>query len=323
MIKLTILSDEAHEIAEALQQKIADSDALRGTNRESLLTIDQVTCDPDQVDTDNVTVLLSDPDLTAVIINKCSALKWCQSTWAGNAPLLNAGRTDYMLTGLKGIFGKLMREYVFAYLLQHARNLNAFEKNQRAATPKWEASPRVPLNGQTLGVVGLGNIGQALIPVADAFGMKVVGLTRSGNDVKGAERVYTPSEIEAFSGACDHIVNLMPDTPTTQNLLSYEFFNALKPHSIFINAGRGSAVDDEALISALDKGTFAHAVLDVFRHEPLPPTHRFWQHPNITITAHTAAESQPSDVASVFLENAERYLARLPLKYQFDFAKGY
>lgn len=323
MIKLTILSDEAHEIAEALQQKIADSDALRGTNRESLLTIDQVTCHPDQVDTDNVTVLLSDPDLTAVIINKCSALKWCQSTWAGNAPLLNAGRTDYMLTGLKGIFGKLMREYVFAYLLQHARNLNAFEKNQRAATPKWEASPRVPLNGQTLGVVGLGNIGQALIPVANAFGMKVVGLTRSGNDVKGAERVYTPSEIKAFSGACDHIVNLMPDTPTTQNLLSYEFFNALKPYSIFINAGRGSAVDDEALISALDKGTLAHAVLDVFRHEPLPPTHRFWHHPNITITAHTAAESQPSDVASVFFENAERYLARLPLKYQFDFAKGY
>ena len=77
---------------------------------------------PEDLTAENVTVMLADPDLAACIIDKCSALTWCQSTWAGNAPLLNADKEDYVLTGLKGIFGKLMREYVFAYLLQHARN---------------------------------------------------------------------------------------------------------------------------------------------------------------------------------------------------------
>lgn len=323
MIKLTILSDEADEIAKVLRDKLANNQTFRRRDGQPLIELECVTHRPDAIDAENVTVLLADPDLTASIIDKCSTLVWCQSTWAGNAPLLNATKTDYNLTGLKGIFGKLMREYVFAYLLQHARNTKAFEQNQRAGVPKWEASQRIPLHGQTLGVAGLGSIGQALIPVAHALGMKVVGLTRSGDNIKGVEKVYTPDTITAFANACDHVVNLMPDTPSTHNLLSNDFFSALKSHSVFINAGRGSAVDDEALLNALNSGAFAHAVLDVFREEPLDTTHPFWHHPNITITAHTAAESQPSDVADVFLDNAKRYLEGQPLKYQFDFSRGY
>lgn len=323
MIELTILSDEANEIAEALQQKIASNHIFTDSDGVPIVKITQATNHPETVDTENVKVMLADPDLASTIISDCSALTWCQSTWAGNAPLLNSQKTDYVLTGLKGIFGKLMREYVFAYLLSHARSIKAFEQNQRAAMPKWEASKRIPLHGQTLGIVGLGSIGQALIPVAHAFGMNVVGMTRSGKEVAGAAAVFTPDNIKAFSGACDHVVNLMPDTPSTHNLLSHEFFNALKPHSIFINAGRGSAVDDNALLHALNNGMFAHAVLDVFRQEPLDPEHPYWHHPNISVTAHTAAESQPSDVADVFLENALHYINDEPLNYQFDFTKGY
>ena len=322
-IELTILSNEANEIAKALRQKIDVSNDFVDDDGNPLLTLKHITQCPEDLTAENITVLLADPDLAACIIDKCSALTWCQSTWAGNAPLLNADKEDYVLTGLKGIFGKLMREYVFAYLLGHARNVKAFEQNQRAAQPIWEASKRMPLNGQTLGIAGLGSIGQALIPVAHALGMSVVGLTRSGQAVKGADAVYTPDTIEAFARACDHVVNLMPDTPSTQNMLSHEFFSALKPHSVFINAGRGSAVDDDALLQALDNGALAHAVLDVFRNEPLDPAHSFWQHPRISVTAHTAAESQPSDVADVFLENALRYINGEPLNYQFDFDKGY
>ncbi len=322
-IELTILSDEANDIAEALRQKITVSDDFVGADGRPLLTLKNITQCPEDVNSETVTVMLADPDLASRIIDKCSALTWCQSTWAGNAPLLTSNKKDYTLTGVKGIFGKLMREYVFAYLLGHARNVKAFEQNQRAAQPKWEASKRMPLNGQTLGIVGLGSIGQALIPVAHAFGMNVVGLTRSGKQIEGAAAVYTPENIEAFAKACDHVVNLMPDTPSTQNILSHDFFGALKPHSVFINAGRGSAVNDEALLQALDKGTLAHAVLDVFRNEPLDSAHPFWQHPRISVTAHTAAESQPSDVADVFLENALRYINGESLNYQFDFAKGY
>ena len=322
-IELTILSDESNDIAEAIRQRIADNNDFIGADGHPLLTLKQIAQCPEDVNSEAVTVLLADPDLASRIFDTCSALTWCQSTWAGNAPLLNADKKNYILTGLKGIFGNLMREYVFAYLLGHARNVKAFEQNQRAAPPIWEASKRMPLNGQTLGIAGLGSIGQALIPVAHALGMSVVGLTRSGQAVEGADAVYTPDTIEAFARACDHVVNLMPDTPSTQNMLSHEFFSALKPHSVFINAGRSSAVDDDALLQALDNGALAHAVLDVFRNEPLDPAHPFWQHPRISVTAHTAAESQPSDVADVFLENALRYINGESLNYQFDFTKGY
>ena len=322
-INLTILSNEASDIAEALQKQLKDNDAFCDTDGNAFINVAQVTSNPNDIAVNDVTVLLADPDLAASIIDDCSSLIWCQSTWAGNAPLLRLSKTDYVLTGLKGVFGKLMREYVFAYLLYHARNISSFEDNQRMNPPKWEALPRRPLNGQTLGIIGIGSIGQALIPVAHALGMKVVGVNRSGNTIEGVEKVYKTSELTQFATHADHIVNLMPDTAETENLISYNVFTVLKPHSVFINAGRGNAVDETALVTCLDSGKLAHAVLDVFKQEPLAPSHPFWSHPKISISAHTAAESQPVDIADVFLHNAERFITNQPLHYQFDFQKGY
>ena len=92
---------------------------------------------------------------------------------------------------------------------------------------------------------------------------------------------------------------------------------------MFINAGRGSAIIEDALLNALDNGTLQAAVLDVFTQEPLPEEHPFWTHPKVVVTAHTAAVSSPEDVASVFVANAKRYIANEALHYQFDFNKGY
>ncbi|BCO20246.1 2-hydroxyacid dehydrogenase [Alteromonas sp. KC3] len=325
-LSVTILSDEAHDIATAISTQLSESNATSHSlamGKNTKIHIEKIATSPKEIEPEAVNILLADPDLAAEIIEQCHNIKWCQSTWAGNAPLLRASKTDYTLTGLKGIFGKLMREYVFAYLLEHARNTSMFRQNQQAQPPKWEASPRIPLHGQTLGILGLGSIGKALIPVAHAFEMRVVGLSRSGAAVDGVHAMYTQESAVEFAGQADHLVNLMPDTPQTQNFISDDILKALKSHSVFINAGRGNAVDDEALIKCLNAGYLKHAVLDVFKQEPLPKDHAFWIHPKITITAHTAAESQPSDVASVFLENAFRYLASEPLLYQFDFDKGY
>lgn len=328
-ISVTILSDEANDIATAISSQLDDggsmlcySDTFNKQTRAHI-HIQTVTTSADEIDPDSVTILLADPDLAARIIEQCHNLSWCQSTWAGNAPLLRAPKRDYTLTGVKGIFSELMREYVFAYLLQHARNIKAFSDNQQSTPPIWAAAPRQPLHGQTLGILGLGSIGKSLIPVAKVFGMNVVGLSRSGVDIEGVDAMYTPASLSQFAHHADHVVNLMPDTPETHNFVSYDFFKALKPHSIFINAGRGNAIDELALIECLDNNCLAHAVLDVFKQEPLPQSHVFWSHPKITITAHTAAESQPSDVASVFLANAKRYVCCEPLHYQFDFDKGY
>lgn len=313
-LNVSILSKDASALAEEIANAWPQPHALN---------ICQAVTTSEQINPDEVEVLFADPNLAAKVIDQCTGLKWCQSTWAGNAPLLNLDKSDYILTGVKGVFGKLMREYVFAYLLQYARNIPAFAHNQNHQPPIWEESPRAPLTGKTLGILGAGSIAQALIPVAKSFEMKVIGLSRSGQAVDGFDSVYAATDLLKFAQKADHVVNLMPDTPATTGVLNQAFFNALKPHSVFINAGRGSAIIEGALLNALDNGTLQAAVLDVFNQEPLPEKHPFWTHPKVVVTAHTAAVSSPEDVASVFVANAKRYIANEALLYQFDFNKGY
>lgn len=313
-LQVSILSKDA----QALADHLSSMDDIH-----HLIDIVHVTDKPQNIPPSEVKILLAAPNLAAEMIGQCDNLVWCQSSWAGNRPLLNHHKQDYLLTGIKDIFGPLMREYVFAYLLHHARSVDAFAANQASTPPIWEATARAPLQGKTLGIIGLGNIGRALIPAAKAFGMKVVGVTNTGAPIEGVERIYTKSSLLDFARHADHIVNLMPDTPDTQNLLSTLFFSALKPNTVFINAGRGEAIDDEALLQSLEKGKPVLAVLDVFREEPLPLDHPFWSHPNIIITAHTAAESSPQDVANIFAENITRFAQKQPLLHTFDFKKGY
>ena len=313
-LNVSILSKDASALAEEIANAWPQPHALN---------ICQAVTTSEQINPDKVEVLLADPNLAAKVIDQCTGLKWCQSTWAGNAPLLNLDKSDYILTGVKGVFGKLMREYVFAYLLQYARNIPAFAHNQNHQPPIWEESPRAPLTGKTLGILGAGSIAQALIPVAKSFEMKVIGLSRSGQAVDGFDDVYAATDLLKFAQEADHVVNLMPDTPATTGVLNQAFFGALKLHSMFINAGRGSAIIEDALLNALDNGTLQAAVLDVFTQEPLPEKHPLWTHPKVVVTAHTAAVSSPEDVASVFVANAKRYIANEALHYQFDFNKGY
>lgn len=313
-LNVSILSKDASALAEEIANAWPEPHALN---------ICQDVTTSEQINPDEVEVLLADPNLAAKVIDQCTGLKWCQSTWAGNAPLINLDKSDYILTGVKGVFGNLMREYVFAYLLQYARNIPAFAHNQNHQPPIWEESPRAPLTGKTLGILGAGSIAKALIPVAKSFEMKVIGLSRSGQAVGGFDDVYSATDLLKFAQEADHVVNLMPDTPATTGVLNQAFFGALKPHSVFINAGRGSAVINDALLNALNNGTLQAAVLDVFTQEPLPKEHPFWTHPKVVVTAHTAAVSSPEDVAGVFITNAIRYMANEPLYYQFNFNKGY
>ncbi|CAD5261468.1 D-2-hydroxyacid dehydrogenase [Alteromonas sp. 38] len=313
-LNVSILSKDASALAEEIANAWPEPHALN---------ICQAVTTSEQINPDEVEVLLADPNLAAKVIDQCTGLKWCQSTWAGNAPLINLDKSDYILTGVKGVFGNLMREYVFAYLLQYARNIPAFAHNQNHQPPIWEESPRAPLTGKTLGILGAGSIAKALIPVAKSFEMKVIGLSRSGQAVGGFDDVYSATDLLKFAQEADHVVNLMPDTPATTGVLNQAFFGALKPHSVFINAGRGSAVINDALLNALNNGTLQAAVLDVFTQEPLPKEHPFWTHPKVVVTAHTAAVSSPEDVAGVFITNAIRYMANEPLYYQFNFNKGY
>jgi len=273
------------------------------------------------IDYAQVDILLADPDLAASIIEQCTSLKWLQSTWAGNAPLLRLSKCDYHLCGIKDVFGMSMREYVFAYLLHFSRNVQGFANCQK--TCQWQAPAFTQLHAKTLGIMGVGSIGKIVAKTAKCFDMQVHGLTYSSRDCPDVDRYFAIGDEQAFAAKLDYLVCLLPDTSNTQGIINQSFLAALPAHCVLINAGRGPAIDELALRLALNNNKLRAAVLDVFTQEPLPSEHPFWQTANLHITQHTAAISKPEDIHQIFLDNYHRDHQDLPLKYQMDFAKGY
>jgi phosphoglycerate dehydrogenase-like enzyme len=126
-----------------------------------------------------------------------------------------------------------------------------------------------------------------------------------------------------FVKGLDYLVGILPNTNETRKIVDDKVLSALSSHAVFINVGRGSAVDENALLEALRNNKIAGAVLDVFEQEPLPKEHPFWETPNLTMTFHTSAPSLPEDIAKVFIENYRLYIEGKPLKYVVDFVRGY
>ncbi len=316
MHQLTILSRDAAKLAAQLE-------ALNLPD----LALHQVVSDPQQVDTHGMQLLLAEPDLALSLLARSGDLRWLQSTWAGNAPLIRASKRDYQLTAAKGIFDARIREYVAAYLLHFSRNIDGFHPGDsgtnNTATSDWQSVPVGQLAGSTLGVLGAGSMARALIPMAKAFDMRVLGLNRRGATDTDYDQLFSADQWPAFARECDYVVSLLPDTPATRGFIHQAFLNALPDHAVLINAGRGNSIVESDLLSALDQQRLKAAVLDVFDTEPLPESHPYWRHPRIWVTHHTAAISEPKAVAQVFAQNYKRWHAGEPLQYQVNFEQGY
>jgi phosphoglycerate dehydrogenase-like enzyme len=128
--------------------------------------------------------------------------------------------------------------------------------------------------------------------------------------------------LSAFASGLDYLVSVLPNTVDTRKVVNADLLNALPSHALFINVGRGQAVDESALVDALTKNKIAGAVLDVFEQEPLSKEHPFWTTPNLLMTFHTSAPSFPEDITQIFVENYLLYIEGETLKYQVDFEKG-
>lgn len=256
------------------------------------------------------------------VLGRMPELHWLQATWAGVEPLLDpALRRDYVLTNARGVFGGLMSEYVFGYLLALERRI--LEKQAAQAAGRWDATPPGTLRGKQIGLLGVGSIGAALASTAKHFGMLVKGYTRDSESCPDVDEYFHGDDRRAFASELDYLVSVMPNTAGTRRLVDAALLAALPARAIFVNPGRGSVVDEAALADALSAGRLAAAVLDVFEHEPLPPDHVFWRTPNVLITSHTAALSAPKDIAPVFVENYRRWIAGEPLRHRVDFERGY
>jgi phosphoglycerate dehydrogenase-like enzyme len=266
-------------------------------------------------------VILGQPDLVAEVLGEMPGVRWVQSNWAGVTPLLDLGRSDYVLTGVKDTFGPQMAEYALGYLL--ANELKIFERLGRQANRNWWEEPSGSLQGKTLGIMGTGSIGSYIARMAQPFGMRITGFSRGGAAVEGFERVYAGNQLDDFLAEPDYLVCVMPDTPGTRHLLDSNAFRAMKNGCYLVNVGRGVLIDEAALAQALIEGELAGAVLDVFQTEPLPRESPLWNAPGLIVTGHVAAKSWPEDIARIFSENFRRYVEGKPLKYQIDFKRGY
>jgi len=269
----------------------------------------------------NETVLVGNPGMIAEVIDRLPSIDWVQSTWAGVTPLTKSRRRDYVLTGLKDVFGPQMAEYTLGYLLAH--ELKIAKRREAQAAREWLTEYSGTLAGKRLGVMGTGSIGAAIARTAGAFELHVTGLSRSGRAHDAFDEVFATPELRDFLAPLDYLVSTLPNTEPTTNLLNAESLAALPKGAYLVNVGRSNVIDDAALISALENGQLAGAVLDVFDEEPLPEDSALWQAPNLSITAHVAAISHPQLIAPIFVDNYARYVAGKPLKYAVDLSLGY
>ncbi|MEJ2383311.1 MAG: D-2-hydroxyacid dehydrogenase [Xanthomonadales bacterium] len=266
-------------------------------------------------------IVLGEPDLVAAVLDRLPELRWVQSTWAGVTPLIEHPRRDYRLTGVKGVFGPQMAEYVLGYLLAH--RLRLLERLGRQAQRDWWPQPSSTLAGRTLGILGTGSIGAAIARRARVFGLAVIGLSHRGRPQAAFDRVWPVAELADFLPRADFVASVLPDTPATRGLLDAAAIATLRRGAYFVNVGRGSVVDEAALASALNEGHLGGAALDVFREEPLPRSSPLWHAENTLVTAHVAARSWPRDIAALFIENYRRYAEGEALRHVVDFERGY
>jgi glyoxylate/hydroxypyruvate reductase A len=186
-----------------------------------------------------------------------------------------------------------MAEYVCHAVIRHFREFGGYERD--VAAGKWSFRKPHSRADFPIGVLGLGVLGERVARALRVFEFPVHGWSRSAKTVEGVVCYSGPEQLNSFLGQCRVLVNLLPLTPETRDILNRDTLSRLQPGGYLINVARGAHLVDDDLIALLDSGHLAGATLDVFRTEPLPADHPFWQHPKIQVTPHTSARTLRSE----------------------------
>jgi D-2-hydroxyacid dehydrogenase (NADP+) len=271
--------------------------------------------------------------LRAQQLKDARKLKWIHSTAAGVAQLMYPELRDsgIMVTNPSGIFSVPMAEHTMGLLLALSRNfpdsVRGQDRSAWAQQELWDKPQHLTeLNGQVLLIVGFGSIGREVARRARAFDMRVWGVTRSGEgDRTLAEKIVAAKDLHAVLPAADYVVIAAPETSETKHLIGEAELARMKPGARLINVGRGSLLDETALIRALESGKLGGAALDVTQTEPLLPESPLWKALNLFITPHTSAVSDRlwHRETALLIELLELWFAGEELFNQVNFAKGY
>ncbi|MEU6139563.1 D-2-hydroxyacid dehydrogenase [Streptomyces sp. NPDC047081] len=256
-----------------------------------------------------------DPAALARAVRANPRLRWVHTMAAGGGGQVRAaGLTDEELrrvafTTSAGVHGRPLAEFAAFGVLAGAKNLPRLHRQQRDRqwSGRWTMGQ---VSRQTVLVLGLGGIGAAVAASLHALGATVVGTSRRNVEVPGVSTVIHPDRITEVAPTVDAVVNTLPGTDATEHLLGKRFFDALRPGATLVNVGRGTVVDEGALVHALDSGRVGFAALDVFETEPLPADSPLWTHDRVLVSPHTAALDAAEDrrIAELFAANATRLL---------------
>ena len=252
-------------------------------------------------------------------------LRWVQALTAGGEswialPDLPAALT---LTCARGTHKESMPENILGALFHIAKPYAAIALDQKEH--RWTRRMAQPLNGKTLGILGLGAVGREVARLAHALGMRVIGTSRRATPLPGLAEVLPPERTPEVLAQSDFVLLLLPATPETENFINAERLAMMKPSAWLLNFGRGHLIKDADLIAAAGSKKIAGAILDVFRQEPLPPEHPFWGADGIMVLPHIGGGHPTRDrtVARLFVENLGRFLDGRPLTEVVDRAAGY
>ncbi|MGP5036307.1 D-2-hydroxyacid dehydrogenase [Brachybacterium alimentarium] len=283
---------------------------------------------------DSADVLFSLPDVDPSALRRTadanSRLRWVQAMAAGGGSQVKAAGLDaaalkrITVTTTAGVHGRPLAEFALFGVLAGAKTLPQLTAQQREHewSDRWEMRH---LDEMTVLVVGLGGIGAACAALFSAAGAHVLGTTRSGTPVEGVDELIPADELALAAARADAIVVTLPGTAATDGLVGADVLAAAKPGVIVVNVGRGTVIDEPALVDALTSGQVGFAALDVFATEPLPTTSPLWDHPRVLVSPHTAALSSREEerIVRLFVDNLGRFLDGGELRNVVDTVEFY
>jgi phosphoglycerate dehydrogenase-like enzyme len=252
-------------------------------------------------------------------------LRWAQAMTAGVEHWLAMPDLPprLTLTCARGTHRESMPENIIGALLYVAKPYAQAVENQKQR--KWVQKPAQPLAGKTLGILGLGAIGQDVARIAALLGLRVIGTRRRPQPMDGVAEVLPPERTPEVLAQSDFVLLLLPSTPQTDNIIDAERLALMKPSAWLLNFGRGQLIVDDDLIAAAKAKKIAGAMLDVYRQEPLPAEHPFWGTEGIIVLPHIGGPHPQRDqiVARLLVDNLARFLDGKPLKEIVDRDAGY
>jgi phosphoglycerate dehydrogenase-like enzyme len=262
----------------------------------------------------------------ARVVAENPRLRWVHAMAAGAGGAVKASGVSsadlerVLVTTSAGVHALPLAEFAVMGILNGLKRTADLAQDQRAK--RWPEL-RIPTrlaSGSHVVIAGLGEIGLETAKLARALGMTVSGTKRNAKPIAGIDEVVTADRLPELASRADAVVNTLPGTPYTEKLIGRDVFTAMRPGTILVNVGRGTVVDEDALLEALGNGTVGYACLDVFAVEPLPASSPLWEHPRVLVSPHTSALSAAENrlIAERFASNLRKFLAGEPLPHRVD-----